>query len=452
MRLKDKSVLVIGMGISGLSTIKFLYSRGSKVSVFDKKTDNELSGILANLKSMDLSYHLGQDSMDLSGIELIVKSPGVAPYSQIIQKARNMGIEIITDIELAYRLSPSKNIVAITGSNGKTTTSNIVGEAFAKSGLNTFLVGNIGVGILDRINQIQKDDIIVIEASSFQLEDTLNFKPQSSLILNISPDHLDWHGSYENYINAKKKIYKNQDKYNYTVLNYDDEIIRDLSEEVNSKIIWFSIENSLDKGIYMEDDDIIINIEKKVKLMNSNDLKIMGKHNLQNVLGSIGVLYSMGLDLKTIREELIEFSGIEHRLEYVLEKNKRKFYNDSKGTNPEASIKAIEAIKSPIILIAGGYNKNSDFEKFIKAFKKKGKALILFGDTKDEIKECALKYGFKENYIVENMNEAVLLAYKLSIEGDNILLSPACASWGMYKNFEERGRDFKNQVKKLGEE
>lgn len=452
MSFKDKSVLVIGMGISGISAINYLHSEGAKVSVFDTKKEKELDKSLESLEGIPAKYFLARKTMDLSGIDLVVKSPGVPPYAKIIKDAREKGIEIISDIELAYRVSASKNIIAITGSNGKTTTSYMVGDTFLKGNLPSFLVGNVGVGILGKIKEVRKDDILVVESSSFQLEDTINFKPKVSLILNISPDHLDWHGSYEDYINAKKKIFKNQDKDDYTVLNYDDKITRKFSKEVSSKLIWFSTNTKLDKGIYLEDNNIIINIDEKIRLMSVGDLKVIGKHNLENVLGSIGIFYAMGLDIKIIKEGLSGFKGVEHRLEYVGEKRKRKFYNDSKGTNPDASIKAIAAIDGPIILLAGGYDKNSDFGDFIESFGSKVKSLILFGDTREEIRKTALKFGFTNNYIVENMKEAVTLAYDLSHEGDNILLSPACASWGMYRNFEERGKDFKNEVVNLGEE
>lgn len=452
MELKNKSVLVVGIGISGLSTIKALYRLGAKIFIFDNKKAEDLEAILEEVRNIPMDMFLGQEEMDLRGIDLVIKSPGVPPSAKIIKNALEMKIEIITDIELGYCLSSTENIIAITGSNGKTTTTYLVGETFEKSGYNTFVVGNIGVGILEKIDSIKSQDIMIIEASSFQLENTSKFKPKVSLILNISPDHLDWHGSYESYIKSKMKIFKNQDENDFTVLNYDDQMVRSFASEIKASIIWFSSKKILHRGIYIEDNKIIINMGEKRELLDIDELKVIGRHNLENVLAAIGIFYAMGLPHIIIKEELRNFKGVEHRLEYVLEKSKRKFYNDSKGTNSDASIKAIEALDGNIILIAGGYNKSLEFDDFVKSFGGKVKFLILLGDTKEKIQRTALKYGFKDSYLVDNMDQAVNLAYKLSSTGDNILLSPACASWDMYKSFEERGKAFKKAVYNLGEE
>lgn len=452
MELRNKNVLVVGVGISGLATIKILHELGAKIFIFDNKSREDLEVILKKLQGIPMTMFLGQEDMELEGIDLIIKSPGVPPRAKIISRALEMGIEIITDIELGYFLSATKNIIAITGSNGKTTTTHLVGETFGKAGYKTFVLGNIGVGILEKIGSVKSEDIVVIEASSFQLENTKKFKPKVSLVLNISPDHLDWHGSYENYIESKLKILKNQDINDFSVLNYDDEIVSSFAKKTEARVIWFSTKEILKKGIYLEEDKIIINMEGKIELIRTDELKVIGRHNLENILAAIGIFYAMGLDYQIIREELKNFKGVEHRLEYVIEKNERRFYNDSKGTNPDASIKAIEALESNIVLIAGGYNKSSEFDDFIKSFEGRVRHLILLGATKDKIQETALRYGFNKNYLVEDMNEAVNLAYKLSSAGDKVLLSPACASWDMYKSFEERGMAFKKAVYNLGEE
>lgn len=453
MNLLDKEVLIVGLGISGLSTIKALSKLGANISVMDSKEEKDLQDKLINIQDIPIKKYFGTDVIDLEKIDLIVKSPGIPPNANIIQKAKKNNIEVMTDIELAFRLSPTEKIVAITGTNGKTTTTTLTGEILKRAKFNTYVVGNIGVGILQEIIKAKSDDVFVIEASSFQLEDTKLFKPKISIILNISPDHIDWHGSYENYIKAKKNIFKNQDKNDYIILNYDDKIIRSFSKEINANIIWFSLLQKLNKGIYLDGEDIIINDEiREKKLMSTKDIRILGKHNLENVLGSIGICYAMGVDIEIIKEGAKEFKGVEHRLEYVMEKNRIYFYNDSKGTNPEASIKAIKAIDTPIILIAGGYDKGVRFDEFIKSFDNKVKSLILLGETKEQIKNTAIKYGFQNYYLVDNMDEAIHLAYKLGQKGDSILLSPACASWGMYKNFEERGKEFKKAVYSLKED
>lgn len=453
MNLLNKEVLVIGLGISGLSTIKALDKIGAKISVADSKDEESLKNILTHIEGIEINKYLGGADVPLDNIDLIVKSPGVPPRGKLVQKAEKLNIKIITDIELGYILSPTDNIIAITGTNGKTTTTTLTGKIFKNANLKTFIVGNIGVGILQEVFNSKKDDIFIIESSSFQLENTFSFKPKVSLVLNISPDHLDWHGSYENYINAKKNIFKNQGIDDYTILNYDDELIRTFESEISSNIIWFSLKEKLGTGIYIDGGDIVISKgNKKKKIMSISDIKILGKHNLENILGSIGIAYAMGIDLKVVKDTIKSFKGVEHRLEFVEKKRGVLFYNDSKGTNIEASIKAIESIETPIILIAGGYDKGVEFDEFIKSFNNKIKSLIILGQTKEKIKNAAIRNNFNDYYLVENMKEGVDLAYTLSNKGDSILLSPACASWGMYKNFEERGKVFKDLVRDLKEE
>lgn len=453
MNLKDKKVLVMGLGISGISTIKALDELGAKIIINDIKKEEELKDILEKIKDISLENHLGEKSLDLLDIELIVKSPGISPSNKILLEAIDKNIKIINDIELGSNLSKSKNIIAITGTNGKTTTTILTGEIFKADNYKFLMGGNIGKSLIQDMIDAEEKDIFLLETSSFQLEHTINFKPKVSLILNITPDHIDWHGSFENYIKSKKKIFTNQDENDYTILNYDDKLIRTFEREINSNIIWFSVNEKLDSGIYIEDENIIINIDgEKINIVSTNKLLLKGKHNLENILASIAISLVMGVSIDKIKSTLLSFKGVEHRLEFVLEKEGRRFFNDSKGTNIDSSIKAIEAIESPIILIAGGYDKKIDFDEFIKAFNGKVKALILLGDTSLKIKEIAFKYGFEKNFLVNNMKEAVNLAYSLSEKGDNILLSPACASMGMFKNFEERGKVFKLMVDGLGEE
>src|SRR5699024_6066531 len=400
MDIENKEVLVIGMGISGLATIKALNNIGAKISITDSKTEEELDDVLQSIDHIKYNKYLGTNNVPLDNTDLIIKSPGIPPGMELIKKAYKSNIPVITDIELGFILSPTDNIIAITGTNGKTTATTLLGEIFNKTELKTFVVGNIGVGILQEINKGKKDDVFIIEASSFQLDDTNLFKPKISLILNISPDHLDWHGDYDNYINAKKKIFKNQNDNDYTVLNYDDKILKSFENEINSKIIWFSLEEKLKEGIYLDEDYIIINDgSNKVKLMSISEIKVPGKHNMENILGSIGVAYAMGVDLEIIKSSIKAFQGIEHRLEFVEEKNGISFYNDSKGTNIEASIKAIEAINTPITLIAGGYDKKIEFDDLIRNFNNV-KVLILLGETKEKIKNAAIRNNFERYYLV----------------------------------------------------
>ena len=453
MNIDNKRVLVLGLGISGVSTAKALTKLGAKVVISDLKTEEELRNFLTEIRDMNLETYFGTNNVPLDNIDLIVKSPGIPLTIDIIKEATKRGIEVITDLELAYRISPDRNYIAITGTNGKTTTTTLVGELFKGCGFNTHVSGNIGVGILWDLVNSNSEDVFVIEASSFQLESTKEFKPKVSVILNITPDHINWHRVYENYINAKKKVFINQASNEYTILNYDDPLLKEIGKEVKSNLVWFSVDNKLSKGAYIENGYVVINDGKRIyKVVKIEDLRILGKHNLENVLASVSVGWIMGLDLKLMGEIIKNFKGVEHRIEYVDTIDGVKFYNDSKGTNPDASIKAVLAVNPPIILIAGGQDKGSEFDSLIESFENRVKSLVLLGETKEKIKNTALKHGFKNVHMVNNMKEAVYKSFQLAEPGDSVLLSPACASWDMYSSFELRGHDFKNVVSSLKEE
>lgn len=451
MYLKNKNILILGLGITGISAIKAVHKEGGHIIVADSKDKEDLKDILNKIEDIPIDFHLGVRDMDLSNIDLVIKSPGIPPFAPLVKRAIENNIEVVTDIELAYRLSKWKNFIGITGTNGKTTCTTLVGEIFNKAGFNTHVVGNIGTGILEKIVVEEKEDIFVIECSSFQLDHISTFKPRVSLITNISPDHLDWHGSLDDYIRAKLNIFKNQDRDDCLVLNWDDPILRKLNLK-KPNIVYFSIREELSKGIFIKDDYIVINDGKNIRsLMPCSDLKILGKHNLENALACIGIALALGIEYEILKEVLSSFRGVEHRIEYVAEKNGIRFYNDSKGTNCDASIKAIEAVDSPIILIAGGYDKGSEYDEFIRSFKGKVKTMVLLGQTKEKLKRAALDNGFNRVEEVESMKEAVELSYKLGEKGDNVLLSPACASWDMYPSYEKRGNDFKDAVRNLME-
>ena len=449
MDIKNKNILIIGLGISGVSTVRAINKLGANIFITDSKPKEELTEYIDKLRDIEVKYLLEDENIDLSKIELAIKSPGVPFDISLIEELKEKDIEVITDIELAYRLCEN-DFISITGTNGKTTTTALTGEIFKNANKAHHVAGNIGVGVLWKTVNSSKDDVFIVEASSFQLENTVSFKPKISLITNITPDHLNWHKTFEHYTNSKKKIFKNQDKEDFTILNYDDNLLRNLDSETKGRVIFFSSTEVLDRGIYIENEDIIIDIDgEKIKVINKDELRMPGKHNLENALASIAIAFAMGIDLNIVRETLKKFEGVEHRLEFVKELDGVKFYNDSKGTNPDASIKAINAINKPIILIAGGMDKGGGFEEFIDSFKGKVKALVLLGETSEQLKKTALDKGFTSNYIVENIDDAVKKAFEISESGDNILLSPACASWDMFKSYEERGEEFKISVYNL---
>lgn len=449
MNLKSKNIVILGLAISGVSTAKALYKLGSNIIITDMKCKDDLLDCIEELKNIDVEYVLGSNDVNLDNIDLIIKSPGVPMEIPFLEKAKSQNIEIITDIELAYRISRNK-IIAITGTNGKTTSTALVGEILKNSGNKCRVTGNIGVGILWEMVNADEEDVFVVETSSFQLDSTRDFKPNVSVMINVTPDHINWHKTFDNYVNAKKKVFANQDKSDFAILNYDDPIVKEMKDEISATIVYFSTKAVLSKGVFVEDGYIVVNdghVSKKVMLC--SDIRIPGKHNLENALASVSVAWVMGVKLEIIAKTLGEFKGIEHRLKYVDNIDGVTFYNDSKGTNPVSSIAAIEAIDSPIILIAGGMDKGSDFTDFIHSFNDKIKALVLLGETAEKIKNTAISLGFNNIYIVKDMKEAVALSNKISSFGDNILLSPACASWDMYKSFEERGEDFIKRVESL---
>ena len=451
MDIKNKNILIIGLGISGVSTAMAIDKLGGRISILDSKEQIELEEYLEKLKDTDVEYFLGNKDVDLVNIDLAIKSPGVPFDLDIIQTLEKNNIEVITDIELAYRLCNNK-FIAITGTNGKTTTTALTGKMFENAKVPHHIAGNIGVGILWEAVNSGHEDIFIVETSSFQLAHTLDFKPKVSLVTNISPDHLNWHKTYDHYIGSKKKIFKNQNQDDYTILNYDDTLLKEMEKDTKGNVIYFRSTKVLERGINIENENIVINTEKeKIIVIKTDELKMPGKHNLENALSSIAIAWAMGLNLEIIRKTLQEFEGVEHRLEFVSEINEVKFYNDSKGTNPDASIKAIEALNPPIILIAGGMDKGGGFEDFVDGFSGKVKSLVLLGETSQKLKQTATNKGFSDIHIVEDIRSAVEKSFELSSPGDHVLLSPACASWDMFKSYEERGEEFKESVYNLKE-
>lgn len=447
--IKGRRVLVVGLGVSGIPTVNKLVSLGAKVTVNDKKTREELKDILKEFDHK-VEYILGKHPNNLDSFDIMIVSPGVPMDLKFIQEAKRVGIEVIGELELAYRLCKG-NFIAITGTNGKTTTTALVGEIFKNACKETYVVGNIGVAVITKASEASKDAFMITEVSSFQLESIVDFRPKIATVLNITPDHLNRHKTMENYIDAKANVFKNQNENDILVLNVDNEISYDLKEHAKSYIVPFSTNHKLEKGAYVIERNIVVKKENEeyVKICTVDELKIPGKHNLENALAAAAISYFAGIDPKVIGNTLKSFMGVEHRIEFVDEVNGVCFINDSKGTNPDASIKAVEAMKTPIILIAGGLDKGSDFKEFIQSFNHKVKHMVLLGETAKIIKDTAAEDGFYECSIVKDMEEAVKVSAEIANKGDTVLLSPACASWDMYSSFEVRGRHFKECVKTL---
>lgn len=452
MDLKNKNVLLVGLAKTGVSTIKKLNKLGANIIVNDIKPKEKLEGIIEEIDNLDnIEYVLGKHLENIENIDLTIVSPGVPLDLPFIEKIKSEGIKIIGEVELAYKLSKNPTFIGITGTNGKTTTTSLVGEMFKKANKDTYIVGNIGNPVIDTVDLTNENSYLVTELSSFQLESIEDFKPKVSTIINLTEDHLNRHHTMENYINAKARVFKNQDKTDFTILNYDDSIVRDLGKNSNGNVLYFSIKEEVKQGAYLDkNNNIVIKVDgKELVLMNKSELSLPGNHNLENAMSAILMAYVLNIDTDVIIDTLRTFKGVEHRLEFVTNKDGIMFVNDSKGTNPDSTIKAITSYEKPIVLIAGGYEKQSDFTEMIKYATKNVKALVLLGQTADKIATTAKEHGIDNISKVEDMEAAVKKAYEIAESGDVVLLSPACASWDMYPNFEARGLDFKENIYKL---
>ncbi len=439
--------LVYGLGISGISSVKTLCSLKNEVYIYDEKNEEDLKDVFKELEGYNYTWIKDIDE-GLEKAEVLLKSPGIPVHNPIVKKALEKGLEVVSDLELVTRLFHDRKIVAVTGTNGKTTTTTLMKEILIGCGLKAKAIGNIGLGMLWEIYNGEKNEVFVIECSSFQLANTYKFHPQYSAIINISPDHLDWHGNYEEYIKAKKNIFKNQNSSDFMVINIDNPELNEMLQEIPSRIIKTNA-NEQSGDVFVEEGKIYSKLDgKKDFLLKVEDIPIKGSHNVENVLIALGLSLAMNLDMEKAGQTIRTFQAVEHRLEFVREIKGVEYYNDSKGTNVDASIKAIEAFHRPIILLAGGYDKKADLTPLFEVMKNRVKHLVLFGATRELFAEYAADYGIKAE-LVESMYEAVNRAHCLSDEGDIVLLSPASAAWGMYDNFEIRGRDFKKKVREL---
>ncbi len=449
--MKNKKVLVIGLGKSGIAAVQAMLKLGAQVFVQDSKKSEEIDPqLLAFLEGKEVNCFFGRNPEDMRVFDMLILSPGVSPELSFVKEAQQAGAEIIGELEIAYRIGKG-NYIAITGTNGKTTTTTLVGEIFHKAKEKTYVVGNIGVAVISKALSADEDTWLVTETSSFQLETTRYFKPAVSAILNLTPDHLDRHKTMENYGKAKAKIFENQDESQYLIINYDDKDCFALSKDCRAHVIPFSRKEELKLGAFVKDGVITIRNEKgeEISFCRADQLMIPGSHNLENALAATAISYFAGVEPDVITKALVEFQGVEHRIEFCGQVDGVRFVNDSKGTNPDASIKAVEAIDGGIILIAGGYDKGSSFEELIRAFNGKVKHMVLLGKTAQKIKETAESMGFHNCVIVKDMEECVKEGFRLAEPGDTVLLSPACASWDMYTGFEQRGEHFKSCVDRL---
>ena len=452
MDLKGKKVLVFGSGISGTAASGLLLKEGAAVILYDGNTSLDrkyIEQIVLQSASGAFEVILGKIPDEIiQSLDLVIMSPGVPLFIPEVERFKSGNIPIWGEIELAYVLGKG-DVLAITGTNGKTTTTALLGEIMKAYRDDAYVVGNIGNPYTAVAAETTVDSIVVAEMSSFQLESIHTFSPKVSAILNISPDHLDRHLTMENYIAAKEKIAMNQGISDTCVLNYEDAVTREFGRQVKARVLYFSSRRKLDKGVYLEDGNIICHLDRPVKICHVNDLHILGTHNYENVMAAVAMAAAYGVPDDIIRNTVLTFKGVAHRIEFVAEKNGVAFYNDSKGTNTDAAIKAIQAMNRPTLLIGGGYDKDAVYDDWIQAFDGKVKKLVLVGATKEKIAATARRLGFTEIVLTDTFEEAVQVCADLAVPGDAVLLSPACASWGMFINYEERGDKFKELVQRM---
>ena len=452
---RSQKVLVAGTGISGISSARLLLDKGGEVILYDGNAGLDAQKIRNQFdEDAAITIVLGElGPQDLAGVELCVISPGISLEAPFVAVLDGAGIPIWGEIQLAYQCSRGR-LAAITGTNGKTTTTALVGEIMKSKYEDVYVVGNIGIPYTQVALDTRSDSVTVAEVSSFQLETIMDFRPDVSAILNITPDHLNRHHTMENYIAVKESITMNQTVSDVCVLNYDDPVLRAFGSPDNEgrrcRVVFFSSRCLLAEGYYLDGDMICFGHNGRVtEIVDVKELNLLGRHNYENVMAAVAIGSAMGVSIDRIRRAVKAFRAVEHRIEFVLERSGVRYYNDSKGTNPDAAIQAVRAMPGPTLLIAGGYDKEAQYDEWVEEFDGKVKYLVLIGQTRDKIAECAKEHGFTDIMYAEDMSEAVRVCASYANMGDNVLLSPACASWGMFRNYEERGRIFKECVRNL---
>lgn len=471
MEVRDKKFLVAGAGKSGIAAIELLRERKAEVRLYDGNKDLDVETLRRNNSFTDVEILCGQLSESwMDWPDILVLSPGIPTDLPFVNTMREKGVQIWGEIELAYAFGKG-NVVAITGTNGKTTTTTLVGEILKARYEKVDVVGNIGIPYTQVVNHQEPDSVTVAEISSFQLETTHGFHPVVSAILNITPDHLNRHHTMENYVAAKEAICSRQKERDVCVLNYDNEYTRDFAKRCSAKTVLFSSTTELENGFYYKDGAIFRSGRRPersgyfsgeavsyhdgsmpaAKLMQVTEMNLVGMCNIENVMAALAIAESMNVPLKTALEVIRKFKAVEHRIEYVDTKRGVDYYNDSKGTNPDAAIQGIKAMTKPTLLIGGGYDKGSEYDEWIESFDGKVKMLVLIGATREKIKECAQKHGVDHIVLADSFEEAMDICIENAKEGDAVLLSPACASWGMFTCYEERGRVFKEIVNAIRE-
>ena len=445
---ENEKIFILGFARSGYEAAKFLAKRGNKIVLNDMKEEQDEKKVKV-LKELGVDVVLGSHPDDIldSSFKYLIKNPGVPIDHKYVLKARELGVEVINEVEMAYRLMPKDvTLIGITGTNGKTTTTTLIYEMISKSDRRVHLTGNIGYPLCGFLDKLEKDDIIVMETSCQQLENLTEFSPNIAVMTNLSEAHIDFIKSYENYKRVKTKIFQNHTKEDVAILNIENNDVMESTKDIKSTVKYFSSKNEIN-GAYIKDGAIYYYDEKIIDL---SDIRLVGMHNYENIMAAIMVIKELGLDNSCIIDVLKTFTGVEHRLEFVRDYNNRLFYNDSKATNIKSTQIALASFDKPTILLLGGMERGQDFFE-LKEYMNHVKMIVCYGENKNRVKEFGDTLMI-ETVVVDRVTEAASKAYENSNEGDVILLSPASASWDQYKCFEDRGTEYKEHVIKLGEE
>lgn len=452
MNFEGKKVLVCGMARSGVSAAQCLYELGARVTISDSKAEEKLAEALQPLEGMDIRRCLGDQAQpaDLESYDLAVTSPGIPMQAPILRAVQAAGVPLIGELELGAQVSRAP-LYAVTGTNGKTTTTTLIGEIFRNLGKTTYVVGNIGYPFTACALQCGEEDVAVAEVSSFQLETISTFHPHIAVMCNITEDHLNRHGTMEEYIRVKERIFENMGQGDYAVLNLDDPIVRGMAERIPCAPAFFSRRQEVETGAYLEGEEVVFSLNgHKKRVLRADEIRIPGEHNLENALAATALAMLAGVPAPVVRHTLKTFPGVEHRIETVRTVEGVTYINDSKGTNVDASIRAVRAMKVPTVLLAGGYDKHTDFLPLAREIlASKIHTVVVLGDTAEQIERALRAVGFESILHAKTFEEAVLLARSCAREGENVLLSPACASFDMFRDYEERGRVFKEIVSRL---
>ena len=443
---ENKNVLVCGLARSGAAAAKLLSRLGARVTVCDLRNADQLQNEIGELnENIKIICGKNPDDVLLNETDLIILSPGIPSDAPFVTKAKNKKIRVISEIELAFSVCNAP-VIAVTGTNGKTTTSVLTGKIF-ESKYETAVLGNVGEAFSKKAADISPNGVAVVETSSFQLENIETYKPKAAIILNITPDHLDRHKTLAEYVRIKKRIFEKQKEDDYLILNYDDPLCAQIAAEAKSKVIYFSNKTVLNEGVFLENGLIISNINgAREEIVSVDELMIRG-HLIDNALAACAAAVLFNVSVVKIADTLRGFKGVEHRLEYVAEINGVEYFNDSKATNPDAAIKGLSSMTRPVLLICGGSEKNLDFTEWTALFKNRVKKAFVIGETADKIIGACEKNNFFDYEKVKSLEEAVKKCVAAAEPGDAALLSPACASWDMFRDFEERGSEFKKFVK-----